>query len=137
MPIAFLYTQRALDEVGGYDETLEVAGDWDFNLRFVEKFDIAYVGSTVANYHVRPQTRGDMTDNSISRMETHHFYRTLILNRYVRKAMEEGNISMAHLIAATDTARDINRLGEKLAYSVPRFKRFSFLRKLLRMKGEA
>jgi len=40
-PIAFLYERAAGEAVGHYRIDLPVLGDWDFNLRFAERFGSA------------------------------------------------------------------------------------------------
>ncbi|QEM82174.1 glycosyltransferase family 2 protein [Halomonas binhaiensis] len=123
MPIAFVYSSKALDLLQGYDESLPVVGDWEFNLRFVRHFDIAYVPDTTAYYHVRTATRGDSSDNSISKGLLHQHYRSLIINRHIRDAIKEGSLSLGHLLAAAEPGIHSNRLGEKLSYLYPRLRK--------------
>jgi glycosyltransferase involved in cell wall biosynthesis len=52
-PISFLYRRRIFDALGGYDETMKILGDWDFNLRALLVDDIAVLPEHLANYHVR------------------------------------------------------------------------------------
>ena len=40
-PISFLFSRAVHDEIGGFNEEMPVLGDWDFNLRFLMKADIA------------------------------------------------------------------------------------------------
>lgn len=124
MPIAFVYSRKALDLLEGYDESLPVVGDWEFNLRFVRYFDIAYVPDTTAYYHVRMESRGDSSDNSISKAQTHQHYRSLIINRHIRQAMDEGNLTLGHMLAAAEPGLHSNRLGEKLSHWYPKLRRW-------------
>lgn len=135
MPIAFMYTRKALDLLEGYDETLPVVGDWEFNLRFIRRFDIAYVPDTTAYYHVRMESRGDSSDNSISKALAHQHYRSLIINRYIRQAMDEGSLTLGHMLAAAEPGLHSNRLGEKLNHLYPKLKKLHPRSLLARMRG--
>ncbi len=56
---AFLFEREALQTVGTYCESLPVYGDWDFNLRFLQSFDVACVPQALACYHRRVAAGGD------------------------------------------------------------------------------
>ena len=120
MPIAFMYTHLALELLRGYDESLPVVGDWEFNLRFVRYFDIVYTSDTTAYYHVRTESRGDSSDNSISKTLKHQHYRSLIINRHIREAMDDGSLTLGHILAAAEPGVHVNRLGEKLNFFYPK-----------------
>ncbi|WP_157933859.1 glycosyltransferase family 2 protein [Alloalcanivorax mobilis] len=135
MPIAFLYTRKALKTLEGYDESLPVVGDWEFNLRFIEKFDIAFEPNTEAYYHVREVVIGQSSDNSLARGLEHQHYRAMIVNRHIRKALEAGDITLGHLLAATEPGIQANRLGEKFHYLYFRLKRLSLLSIWKKVRG--
>ena len=42
-PISFLFRRSCYEKISGFDESLPVLGDWDFNLRFLLKYDIGIV----------------------------------------------------------------------------------------------
>lgn len=52
-PISFLYRRRIFDQIGGYDESLPVLGDWRFNLDFLARANIGFLDSYLAWYHHR------------------------------------------------------------------------------------
>ena len=56
---AFLFEREALRSVGTYCEALPVYGDWDFNLRFLQAFDVDVVPLALANYHRRVVATGE------------------------------------------------------------------------------
>jgi GT2 family glycosyltransferase len=68
-PIAFLYRREAYERVGGYDESLPVLGDWDFNLKLALAGEIRVIPETLAHYHVRvgggPDYANTITANRI------------------------------------------------------------------------
>jgi len=58
---SFVYKKIAWEALGGYDESLPVQGDWEFNLRFLSKYDVGVIPEPLANYHIR---RCENTDHS-------------------------------------------------------------------------
>lgn len=54
-PIAFLYERAAGETLGQYRTDLPVLGDWDFNLRFAERFGIGVIDEPLAYWHHRPK----------------------------------------------------------------------------------
>ena len=44
VPIAFVYRRRLHEELGLYDESLPVVGDWAFNLRVLSRGPLDYLG---------------------------------------------------------------------------------------------
>jgi glycosyltransferase involved in cell wall biosynthesis len=54
-PIAFLYERAASEALGQYRTDLPVLGDWDFNLRFAERFGIGVIDEPLAFWHHRPK----------------------------------------------------------------------------------
>lgn len=93
-PISFLFRRRVLDEVGGFDEHLPVLGDWDFNLRFIMKYDIGVIPKALANYHHRSAIRQGQMGNTVhAQTDLHAFYDILVRNRYIRM-MPSSNIGM-------------------------------------------
>jgi len=91
-PIAFLYRREAFDAVGDYDESLPVLGDWDFNIRFLQRFDIGVLPEKLANYHHRVRAAGsaEYGNTVIAGIDTHLRYDTLIRNRLLRRDLEAG-----------------------------------------------
>jgi hypothetical protein len=100
-PIAFVYRKIILDEVGFYDEALPVLGDWDFNLRFLMKADIAVIPERLANYHHRVSTTlaSRHYGNSVSEGYVRHYqHEAMIRNEIIRKASLGGDVTMAAMM---------------------------------------
>jgi hypothetical protein len=86
-PIAFVYRRSVLDQVGLYDERLPVLGDWDFNLRFLEVYDIGVLPEPLSNYHQRPSGANSEYGNSLfAQHERHAFYDGIVRNTRLRAA---------------------------------------------------
>lgn len=57
-PIAFVFERAAAEAIDNYRTDLPVLGDWDFNLRFAERFGIGVVPETLAYWHHRTKFGG-------------------------------------------------------------------------------
>lgn len=96
-PCAFVYRRAALDEVGMYDEGLPVLGDWDFNIRFLLRYEILHIAEPLAYYHHRIGRAG-RDGNSVSRAEDlHDRVRSQLLDRYLRRDLEQGVVGVGVL----------------------------------------
>jgi glycosyltransferase involved in cell wall biosynthesis len=98
-PSSFVYRRSALGEVGIYDESLPVLGDWDFNIRFARRYDIHYIAQPLAYYHQRKGESGE-SDNSVSRNDLHDRVRGQLLDRYLRHDLERGTVGVGVLTNA-------------------------------------
>ncbi|UUX51297.1 glycosyltransferase family 2 protein [Nisaea acidiphila] len=85
-PIAFLYRRALWERLEGYDESLPVLGDWDFNLRFLLEADIGVLDAPLANYHHRTGTTAKDTyaNSDLAARNPHIAYNALIRNKYLR-----------------------------------------------------
>jgi GT2 family glycosyltransferase len=102
-PIAFVYRITLLSEVGFYDEDLPVLGDWDFNLRFMMKAEIAVIPERLANYHHRIASgaANQHYGNSVSAGHLRHYEReAMIRNGIIRKAARGGDVTVAILMVS-------------------------------------
>ena len=88
-PICFIYRRKVLKEIGYYDESIPVLGDWEFNIRFLLKYDIGLIPEILAYYHHR---EGLHTNTVLGDHESHLYYGNLLRNRYLRKDIEMGTI---------------------------------------------
>lgn len=113
-PISFLYRSAVYNEIGYFDESLEVLEDWEFNIRFLLKYDIFVIEKVLANYHIRKNKNiQDSFKNTItSKKKMHLKYDTIIRNRYLRKDINNKQIGigiMMNILKWSD-----NRVMKKL-----------------------
>lgn len=103
-PIAFIYRRDIYKEIGRYDSSLPVVGDWEFGLRFLQKYDVEYFdpGFALANYHHRKSTG----DNSFAK-HNHRKYFTQVANTYLRAELAEGRVGVGHIISKLKYDQDI------------------------------
>lgn len=112
---SFVYRRSVYDEIGGYDGSLPVLADWDFNIRFLLKYPVHFIdGQPLSFWHHRRESGGAM-GNSVVTSRDHEIYRARIRDRYLRDALSEsrslGTVTyLADLIQqrAHDAARSGN-----------------------------
>lgn len=99
---AFVYRRSAYEKVGKYDDSLPVAGDWEFGIRFLLKYDVEYIdpGYALAYYH-----RREKADNSFA-LHDHRKYLTKILNQYLRKDLNNGGLGIGYIMNTQWAERD-------------------------------
>ena len=118
-PISFLYRRSALADIGYYDESLRAAGDWDFALRFLLRYDIEFLDTpdALALYHHRPQS-GGANANAVFK-DTHKSSTNLIANKYLRQDINEGKLGLGYIMNSLrynyDKEQQLNQKFEHLA----------------------
>ena len=101
-PITFLYKRGVYDELAGYDESLPVLGDWDFGIRFMQKYDVEFLdpGFALANYHHRKFVAGSDANNSFgSGDDKHRYYSNKLMNRYLREDLAAGRVGVGYIMS--------------------------------------
>lgn len=71
-PISFLFKRSVWEELGGFDETLPVLGDWEFNLRVALKHPIGVLPKALAQYHHRIRSSNPAHANSVTAGDSLH-----------------------------------------------------------------
>lgn len=84
-PISFLYRRSLYDQIGGYDESLPVLGDWDFNLRFLLEADIGVVDEVLSYYYQREAASGSYANSITGGIGKHVEYDAIVRNRMMRQ----------------------------------------------------
>lgn len=99
-PIATLFRRSAYQDVGKFDSTLPVVGDWEFGVRLLQKYDVDFIdpGYALANYHHRAHVAGAEGNTSFSGNDLHRYYTNLIMNRYLRQEIAEGRLGVGYIM---------------------------------------
>lgn len=99
-PISFVYRSSVYEKIGYFDESLEVLEDWEFNIRFLMKYDIYVIEEVLANYHIRKNNNiSDAFKNTItSKKKMHLKYDTIIRNRYLREDLKYHQFGIGTLM---------------------------------------
>lgn len=100
--LSFLYRRQAFATIGMYDEELPFFDDWDFNLRFALRYEIALLPRFLANYHFRVNTNalGASSENSLGLKAERELYLARFRDRQLRLDVETGRLgigTMMHL----------------------------------------
>jgi len=93
-----LYQRICWQELGGYNEALQYQEDFDFWLKFIEKFQTFHLGEALYNYR---QHNGSMSTNRYPRAETRRAVKKQAVKRLGR-AMPDDSVPL--LILTTSPA---------------------------------
>lgn len=101
-PGAFVYRRSAYEDVGKYDDSLPVVGDWEFGIRFLLSYDVEYLdpGYALAYYHRRTNS-----DNSFA-AHSHRKYLNKVLNQYLRNDLKRGGLGIGYIMNSRWSDRD-------------------------------
>lgn len=97
-PISFIYRRSLYDKIGGYDESLPVLGDWDFNLRFLLEADIGVVDEVLSYYHQREAASGSYANSITGGIGKHIEYDAIVRNRMMRQ-LSSSDSRLGNLLA--------------------------------------
>jgi glycosyltransferase involved in cell wall biosynthesis len=98
--LSFLFERSAYDKVGGFREDLPVLGDWEFNIRFLQSYDIGVIPKALAYYHHRVTTQGGSYGNTvISGLHMHQYYDAALQNEWLRADLAKGKLGIGLLTA--------------------------------------
>jgi glycosyltransferase involved in cell wall biosynthesis len=99
-PIAFLFNLSICKELGMFDSSLPVLGDWDFHTRFVLRHDIWVHPEYLAFYHHRTTATGAMGNTIHAGAHMHRAYRQILRNKWIRADLNgaSGSNRMAMII---------------------------------------
>ncbi len=90
-PISFLFQRDVLAKIGLFREDLPVLGDWDFNIRFLQHFEIGVLREQLAYYHHRlAKDPIEFSNTVVGQSERHESYSALLRNDWLRADIESG-----------------------------------------------
>jgi len=135
MPIAFMFERAVLRDIGMFDESLPVLGDWEFNIRFFLKYDVVVLRERLANYHVRPKSSDEFANTITLNQDKHQFYRALIVNKHMRTDIEAGRLSHGQLLALGDYFHHISWDLARLGGLMDKIKKLNFVNRIRKILG--
>lgn len=95
VPIGFLYRRSLHEELGLYDESLPVVGDWNFNLKVLTRGPLEYLGDTpYAYWHQRVGASGASGNSVISASADHDRTDALIRDEALRQFVAEHGLGL-------------------------------------------
>lgn len=95
-PIAFLFRRKAYEQVGKFDSSLPIVGDWEFGIRLLQEYDVGFLdpGFALAYYHHRKSKK----DNSFAH-HSHREYVTKVANKYLRQDLKSGKMGVGYIMS--------------------------------------
>lgn len=106
-PISFLFERSSLNELGHFNERLPVLGDWDFNIRFLLKYDIHLLPEILAFYHHRQKSNANYANSHSG--DRHKQARLSLTNALLRHDVAAGRIGPGVHIALISGAAGVSR----------------------------
>lgn len=97
---AFSYRRDVYEELDGYDETLEVAEDWDFGIRFLLKYDVEFLQTDypLSFYHHRPRQKSSEGNSVFANLDIHEQQLNKLRNKYLRTDINSGRIGIGYIM---------------------------------------
>lgn len=96
VPIGFVYRRQLHEELGLYDESLPVVGDWSFNLRVLQRGPIEFLGEKpLAYWHQRTGDVGVGGNSVIAARDDHERYDALIRDAALREDLSQHGLGLA------------------------------------------
>lgn len=112
VPIGLLVRSDAVRELGGYDESLPVVGDWEFNLRLARAGRIDFMpDKPLAFWHQRARTDGALANSMGSGYGAHARYDRVVRDRQLRADLETGGTG--HLLYLAMLVDEVVQGAEK------------------------
>lgn len=100
--ISFCFRRSSLDTVGGFDETLNGVGDWDFILRFLSQYEVGVIPKLLASTHVCTHEKKPEDRLKIA------VQKQRLKNRYLRQDLSNQRFGMGAML---NLATDLSQLG--------------------------
>jgi len=126
---SFMYRRALLDEIGWYNETLPVLGDWEFIIRFLLAAEIGVIPRVLAFYHRRTDLQGASYDNSVyghTMQVFDAFSRNDALRQAFLKNRELVGLTISIQYRLLDLSRKISDL-QNHDYGLEEFKQNTFI----------
>lgn len=96
----FNFTREAYERLNGFDESLRVAEDWDFGIRFLLNYDIDYIDTEepLAYYHHRPSQTGDAGNSVFAGVNDHIKSLNYLRNKRLRDDLHSGKFGIGYIM---------------------------------------
>lgn len=117
-PIAFMFELAAARELGLFDETLPVLGDWDFHTRFLLKHDVWVHAEYLSFYHHRTAASGSLGNTVHAGAQRHRLYNQKIRNERVRRAAREDMRNLMLLEVPMETQETCQNEFQHLQWKI-------------------
>ncbi|MDE2387469.1 MAG: glycosyltransferase family 2 protein [Betaproteobacteria bacterium] len=105
-PIQFLFCYDAAASVDFFRADLPVLGDWDFNIRFLSRYDVYIIPQFLAFYHHRITDQSGYGNTIHAGRSQHELYAKMLKNEWLRKDLQNQQFGVGTLISMQQAARN-------------------------------
>ena len=117
VPISLLYRRDLHSMVGGYDETLNAVGDWEFLLRVLQRHTLGFIdGPPLAYWHHRQGAEGAAGNSVLAGKADHQRFDKLVRDRYLQDYVKQHGLG-GLLFLAGEGKQQADHLHQRLNYS--------------------
>lgn len=94
------YSRKVFDELGGYDEDIATAEDWDFGIRLLLKYDVPFMQNyeALCNYHQRHEESNELGNSGLAGVSTQEETINKIKNKYLRQDLKTGKLGVGYIM---------------------------------------
>lgn len=117
VPISMLHRRRVHDDVGPYDESLPVVGDYAFHLQLLQRYAVGFLDRPLAQWRQRPSAVGASSNSMHALSAGHRHFDAELRERYFRPWVQEHGIGLPMFLSRnteTHVARSEERLLDEL-----------------------
>lgn len=100
VPIGLLYRRSLHDDVGYFNESLPVVGDWEFNMRVAAKHEIELLDEPLAYWCQRPTAEGTAANSVFGMVARHLEYDLKVRAAAIREDLAQGASTGPYLFQA-------------------------------------
>ncbi|WP_213989748.1 glycosyltransferase [Sodalis sp. dw_96] len=90
---SFLFKRDVLDDVGYFDEIFPYYGDWEFNVRFLCKYDIALLNETLAYWHYNSSLVKNQ-NHLLTEENLQKLYKSRVINKWLRDSFRKNTLGI-------------------------------------------
>ena len=96
---SFLHTRESFNQIGGFDEKIDYTEDWQFNVKFILRYNIGIIPKIRAFYHKRPKNKTNEYSNTITANLSEHQESTVLWkNGMIRESIKNGNLCYGDML---------------------------------------
>lgn len=97
------YRRDVYEELGGYDESMPTAADWDFGIRLLLRYDVALLRNEepMLYYHQRPTQTGVQGNAVHAGLLRQEKTINMLRNKYLRDDLKAGKIGVGYIMNQT------------------------------------
>lgn len=117
-PIQLLFRYEAAEAIGFFRADLPVLGDWDFNIRFLSRYDIYIIPQFLAFYHHRITDQSGYGNTIHAGKSQHELYAKMLKNEWLRQDIQDRRFGIGMMIALQQGVRSLAESAQSSPQSI-------------------